>query len=80
MTRLGRRGILLSPHDACVLVGLLQLFVPKIHGTDAHDLDKIENLPCNVPVGQGIGSPTAAPTSTEGVAWAVVPDTHPSGA
>ena len=39
---LGRRDFLLSPHDVCVSVDLLLLFVPKIHETPAVELAKNE--------------------------------------
>ena len=43
---MGRRDFLLSPHDvclfACLLVDLLQLFVPKIHGIPAVEFAKNE--------------------------------------
>ena len=45
----------------CLLVGLLQLFVPKIHGTDAYDLDKIENLPCHAVGWAGNRVPNSGP-------------------
>ena len=44
MGGLGRRDFLLSPHDACLYVlGLLWLFVPKIHGTPAVESAKNDN-------------------------------------
>ena len=50
VARLGRREILLSPHDVCLFVclfvclsvGLLQLFVPKNLGTPAVESAKNE--------------------------------------
>ena len=40
--KMGRREILLSPHDVCVYVRFSMLFVPKIHETPAVESAKNE--------------------------------------
>ena len=44
-----------------MFVGLRDLFVPKIHGTHAQDLDKIENLPCHAVGWAGNRVPNSGP-------------------